>query len=58
MSKMWGLHRMENCGLKCSFCGGLGHNEECCWKKKDIKMDATTTSYLEVMINDEKTIQC
>ncbi len=49
---------MENCGLKCSFCGGLGHNEECCWKKKDIKMDATTTSYLEVMINDEKTIQC
>jgi len=23
-------HRTENCGIKCSFCSGLGHSEERC----------------------------
>jgi len=26
-------HRTENCGVKCSFCAGLGHSEDRCWKK-------------------------
>jgi hypothetical protein len=26
-------HRIENCGVKCSFCAGLGHSEDRCWKK-------------------------
>jgi hypothetical protein len=56
--KCGGLHRMENHGLKCSFCGGMGHIEERCWKKKDLKTNATTTNYLEIMIDDEKAIQC
>jgi predicted component of viral defense system (DUF524 family) len=24
------LHRTENCGMKCSFCSGLGHSEDRC----------------------------
>jgi hypothetical protein len=32
-------HRTENCGMKCSFCAGLGHSEDRCWKKpKDGKV--------------------
>ncbi len=49
---------MENCGLKCSFCGGMGHIKEHCWKKKDLKTNATTTNDLEVMIDDEEVVQC
>jgi hypothetical protein len=26
-------HRTKNCGIKCSFCAGLGHSEDRCWKK-------------------------
>jgi hypothetical protein len=26
-------HRIENYGIKCSFCSGLGHSEDRCWKK-------------------------
>jgi hypothetical protein len=25
--KCKGLHKTKNCGLKCNFCGGLGHTE-------------------------------
>jgi len=56
--KCGGLHRMENCGLKCSFCGGMGHIKKHCWKKKDLKMSATTTNDLEVIIDDEEVVQC
>jgi hypothetical protein len=26
-------HRTENYGIKCTFCTGLGHSEDKCWKK-------------------------
>ncbi len=52
-------HRTENCGVKCSFCSGLGHSEDKCWKKpKDGKSHSRATNFLEVLLNDEKaTIQ-
>jgi len=25
-------HRMENCGLRCGFCIGMGHIKNMCWK--------------------------
>ncbi len=46
-------HRTENCGLKCTFCAGLGHSEDKCWKKpKDGKSTARTTNFLEVLLDD------
>lgn len=48
---------MENCGLRCSFCGGLGHTKGCCWKKKDPKICVVVTNYLEVLVDDEETVQ-
>ncbi len=54
---MWpkcGGHSAENCGVKCSFCNGLGHSEDRCWKKKDTKPFNSTANYLEVLVNDEK----
>ncbi len=51
--KCRGGHKMENCGLKCSYCFGLSHIDERCWKK--IKKGLpTTTNYLEVLVNDEE----
>jgi hypothetical protein len=50
-----GGHSAENCGIRCSFCNGLRHSEDCCWKKKDTKPSNSTTNYLEVLVNDEKT---
>jgi len=48
-------HRIENCGIKCSFCSGLGHSEERCWKKpKDAKSHSGATNFLEVLLNDEE----
>jgi hypothetical protein len=32
-AKCRGGHKIDNCGLKCSFYLGLGHMEERCWKK-------------------------
>jgi hypothetical protein len=55
--KCGGLHRTKNCGLRCGFCGGLGHTEKRCWKKKDLKTSVTTTNYLEVVVDDEKVIE-
>jgi len=48
-------HRTENCGVKCSFCAGLGHLEEKCWKKpRDGKMHPRSANFLEVMLDDEE----
>jgi hypothetical protein len=47
-------HRTENCGVKCTFCTGLGHSEDKCWKKpKDAKSASGTANFLEAMLNDE-----
>jgi len=49
-------HRMENCGIKCTFCTSLGHSEDRCWKKpKDGKTHIGTANFVEVLLNDEKT---
>jgi len=48
-------HRIENCGIKCSFCLGLGHSEDRCWKKpKDGKPHSGAANFLEVLLNDEE----
>jgi predicted aspartyl protease len=48
-------HRTENCGIKCSFCSGLGHSEDRCWKKpKDGKPHSGAANFLEVLLNDEE----
>ncbi len=48
-------HRTEICGIKCSFCSGLGHSEDKCWKKpKDGKTHFGATNFLEVLLNDEE----
>jgi hypothetical protein len=47
-------HRTENCEIKCTFCTGLGHSEDRCWKKpKDGKSHFGATNFLEVLLNDE-----
>jgi hypothetical protein len=47
-------HRTENCGMKCSFCTGLGHFDDRCWKKpKDGQSQSGATNFLEVMLSDE-----
>ncbi len=51
-------HRTENCGVKCSYCAGLGHSEDRCWKKpKNEKSPSGTANYLEVLISDEAATQ-
>ncbi len=52
--KCCGGHRVENCGIRCSFCNGLGHSKDYYWKKKDTKPSNSTASYLEVLVNDEE----
>jgi len=48
-------HRTENCGVKCTFCTGLGHSEDRCWKKpKDGKTHTGTANFVEVLLNDEE----
>jgi predicted aspartyl protease len=48
-------HRTENCGVKCSFCAGLGHSEDRCWKEpRDGKMHPESANFLEVMLDDEE----
>ncbi len=47
-------HRTENCGVQCTFCIGLGHSENKCWKKpKDGKSAVGAANFLEVMLDDE-----
>jgi len=48
-------HRTENCGVKCSFCAGLGHSEDRCWKKpKDGGSHSGAANFVEVLLNDEE----
>jgi hypothetical protein len=48
-------HRTENCGIKCTFCVGLGHSEDRCWKKpKDGKPHSGTANFVEVLLDDEE----
>jgi predicted aspartyl protease len=48
-------HRTENCGIKCTFCAGLGHSKDRCWKKpKDGKSHSGTANFVEVLLDDEK----
>jgi predicted aspartyl protease len=50
-------HKTENCGVKCSFCSGLGHSEDRCWKKpKDERSNSGAANFLEVLLNDEAAI--
>jgi hypothetical protein len=45
------LHRTENCVVKCSFCAGLGHSEDKCWKKpRDGRTHPGSANFLEVML--------
>ncbi len=47
-------HRTENCGIKCSFCSGLGHSEDRCWKRsKDGRPSSGAANFLEVLLDDE-----
>ncbi len=47
-------HRTDNCGVKCSFCSGLGHSEDKCWKKpKDRRSNSGAANFLEVLLDDE-----
>jgi len=49
-------YRTENCGIKCTYCVGLSHFEDICWKKpKDGKPHFGAANFLEVLLNDEKT---
>ncbi len=52
-AKCGGGHKIDNCGLKCSICFGLGHTKDKCWKKS-AKGFPTTTNFLEVLVDDEK----
>jgi len=52
--KCGGGHRVENCGIRCSFCNGLGHSKDRYWKKKDTKPSKSIANYLEVSVNDEE----
>jgi hypothetical protein len=51
--KCGGGDKIENYGFKCSYCFGLGHIKECCWKKNG-KCLIAITNYLEILVNDEK----
>jgi len=54
--KCGGLHKTENCGSRCNFCGGLGHTKKMYWNKKDSKTCAITTNYPKVMVDDEEIV--
>jgi predicted aspartyl protease len=43
-------HRTEKCGVKCTYCSGLGHSKDRCWKKPK---DGKAANFLEVLFNDE-----
>jgi hypothetical protein len=48
-------HKMENYGVKCGYCFGMGHIKDICWKwGKDGKTTSTSNNYLEVLVNDEE----
>jgi len=42
--------------MKCSFCSGLGHSKDRCWKKsKDGRSNSRAANFLEVLLDDEAT---
>jgi hypothetical protein len=48
-------HRTENCGIKCTYCAGLGHFEDKCWKKpNDGKSHFGAANFVEVLLYDEE----
>jgi len=48
-------HRIENCGIKCTFYAGLSHFEDKCYEKpKDENLHFGATNFLEVLLNDEE----
>jgi hypothetical protein len=48
-------HRTENCGVKCTFCTGLGHSEDRCWRKpKDGRKHDGIANFVEILLNDEE----
>ncbi len=53
------FHRIENCGIKCFFCLGLGHSGDMCWKNPKVGMSRSrATNFFEVLLGDEEaTIQ-
>jgi hypothetical protein len=51
--KCGGGYTTKNRGVKCSYCFGLGHTEECCWNKNG-RSPLTTVNYLKVLINDKE----
>ncbi len=52
-AKCEGGHKIDNYGLKCSFCLGLGHTKERYWKKSTKGLHATI-NFLEVLVDDEE----
>jgi len=51
-------HRTENCGITCTFCAGLGHSKDKCWKKpKDGKSPAGAANFLEVLLDNGTAIE-
>jgi hypothetical protein len=52
--KCGGGRKAENCGIRCSFCNGLGHSEDYYWRKKDTKPSNFIANYLEMLVNDEE----
>jgi hypothetical protein len=53
-NKCDGGHKVENYGIRCSFCNVIGHSEDRCWRKKNTKPFNFTANYLEVLVNDEE----
>jgi hypothetical protein len=52
-AKCRGGHKIDNCGLKCSFYFDLGHMEDWCWKKF-AKGPSATTNFLEILVDDDE----
>jgi predicted aspartyl protease len=51
-------HRTENCGIKYTYCTGLGPSKDKCWKKpKEGKSPSGFANFLEVLLNDETAIE-
>jgi hypothetical protein len=49
-------HWTKNYGIKCTFCAGLSHFKDKCWKKpKGGKLHSRVANFLEVLLNDEET---
>ncbi len=54
-AKCGGGHKTYNCGLKCSFCLGMGHTKDRC-SKKNGKGPPACANFLKMLMNDEKAL--